>query len=236
MTSSGKSNTPRRRVAGERRRPRDAGSEPAVDQSAPDSAIAAVQTTAGTEAPSAEARTAEAPTAEVRAGERPSASGVRPGWIVAGLALLLATTALVMSLVMWRAAEDRRDLASNQAAAASSAGTMIEKMLGYNYRSFDQHTTEVSALLTGSFKKEFVRAATDVVKPLAVQNQAVVLAKASEVSVMSTSGQDTVKILAFVDQTTTSAKLERPQIDQNRVILTMSHVDGRWLVSKVEAF
>jgi len=241
LTSSGKSNTPRRRVAGERRRPRDAGSEPAVDQSAPDTAIAAVQTMAGTEAPSAEGRTAEAPTAEAptaeaRAGERPSASGARPGWIVAGLALLLATTALVMSLVMWRAAEDRRDLASNQAAAASSAGTMIEKMLGYNYRSFDQHTTEVSALLTGSFKKEFVRAATDVVKPLAVQNQAVVLAKASEVSVMSTSGQDTVKILAFVDQTTTSAKLERPQIDQNRVILTMSHVDGRWLVSKVEAF
>jgi hypothetical protein len=27
-----------------------------------------------------------------------------------------------------------------------------------------------------------------------------------------------------------------PQIDQNRVILTMSQVDGRWLISKVEAF
>jgi len=27
-----------------------------------------------------------------------------------------------------------------------------------------------------------------------------------------------------------------PRIDQNRVILTMSQVGGRWLVSKVEAF
>jgi hypothetical protein len=163
----------------------------------------------------------------------------RPSWLVAGSALVLATTALGTSLVLWHAAEDRRTLAGNQAAAASSARAIVEKMLGYDYKNFDRHTTEVSALLTGSFKQEFVHAATEVVKPLAVKNQAVVLAKASEVSVMSTpdlDGHVSVKILAFVDQTTTSAKLERPQIDQNRVILTMSQVDGRWLVSKVEAF
>ena len=163
----------------------------------------------------------------------------RPSWLVAGSALVLATTALGTSLVLWHVAEDRRTLADNQAAAASSARAIVEKMLGYDYKNFDQHTTEVSALLTGSFKQEFVHAATDVVKPLAVKNQAVVRAKASEVSVMSTpdlDGQDRFKILAFVDQTTTSAKLEHPQIDQNRVILTLSHVEGRWLVSKVEAF
>ena len=155
---------------------------------------------------------------------------------MAGAALLLASTALVTSSVLWRGAENQRTQASNGSAAASSARAIVEKMLGYDYRSFDQHTTEVSALLTGSFKNEFVQAATITVKPLAVQNQAVVLAKASEVSVMSTSDQASVKILAFVDQSTTSAKLERPQIDQNRVILTMSQVDGRWLVSKIEAF
>lgn len=127
-------------------------------------------------------------------------------------------------------------MARDQSAAVSSAGAIVVKMLGYDYKSFDRHTTEVSALLTGGFKKEFVRAATDLVKPLAVQNQAVIVAKVGAVSVMSTPSQDTVKILAFVDQTTTSAKLERPQIDQNRVILTMSQVRGRWLVSKVEAF
>jgi Mce-associated membrane protein len=166
-------------------------------------------------------------------------SGRRPGWLVAGSTLLLAVTALGTSLVLWHAADNRRALTGNQAAAASSARVIVEKMLGYDYKNFDRHTTEVSALLAGSFKQEFVHAATDVVKPLAVKNQAVVLANASEVSVMSSpdlDGQDKVKILAFVDQTTTSAKLERAQIDQNRVILTMSRVDGRWLVSKVEAF
>lgn len=85
------------------------------------------------------------------------------------------------SLVIWRAATDRRTLVGNQVAAASAARTTIEKMLGYDYQSFDQHTTQVNALLTGSFKNEFVKAATNVVKPLAVQNQAVVSASASEV-------------------------------------------------------
>ena len=83
---------------------------------------------------------------------------------------------------------------------------------------------------------EFVQAASTLVRPLAVQNQAVVVAKVSKASVMSTPGQGDIKILLFVDQRTTSAKLTRPQIDQNRVMLTMSAVDGRWLVSKIEAF
>jgi Mce-associated membrane protein len=154
----------------------------------------------------------------------------------AGLSLLVATAILATSLVMWKTADDRRTLASNQAAASSAASSTIEKMLGYDYKSFDRHTSEVSTLLTGPFRNEFIQAATKVVKPLAIQNQAVIAAKVSEVSVMSTPDQTHVKILVFVDQSTTSAKLQRPQIDQNRVILTMSQVGGRWLVSKIEAF
>lgn len=174
--------------------------------------------------------------AEAPANKRAAGFAFDPSWMFAGLALLLATAILATSLVMWKAADDRRTLASNRAAAASAASTIIEKMLGYDYKSFDQHTSEVSALLTGHFRNEFVQAATHVVKPLAVQNQAVIQAKVSQVSVMSTPGQADVKILLFVDQRTTSAKLASPQIDQNRVILTMSQTDGRWLVSKVEAF
>jgi len=154
----------------------------------------------------------------------------------AGLSLLLATAILVTSMVIWKAGDERRTLASSQVAASSAASSIIEKLLGYDYRTFDRHTNEVSALLTGRFRNEFVQAATTVVKPLAVQNQAVVLARVSKASVMSTPDQADVKILLFVDQSTTSAKLERPQVDQNRVILTMSQVEGRWLVSNLEAF
>jgi len=154
----------------------------------------------------------------------------------AGLSLLLATALLVTSMVMWRAADERRALASSRVAASSAATTIVQKLLGYNFKTFDQHTNQVSVLLTGHLRNEFVQAATTVVKPLAVQNQAVVLATVSKASVMSTPNQADVKILLFVDQSTTSAKLQHPQIDQNRVILTMSKVAGRWLVAKIEAF
>jgi Mce-associated membrane protein len=177
-----------------------------------------------------------APRADTPAKWRAAAFAWSPSALFAGLALLLATAVLATSLGMWKAADERRTLASNAAAASSAASIIIEKMLGYDYRTFDQHTSQVSALLTGHFRSEFVQAATQVVKPLAVQNQAVIQAKVSEVSVMSTPGQADVKVLLFVDQRTTSAKLASPQIDQNRVMLTMSHTDGRWLVSKVEAF
>ena len=143
---------------------------------------------------------------------------------------------MVTSLVIWRAAEHRRVLAGNQVVAASAGRAITAKMLGYSYKSFDQHTAEVSALLTGSFRNKSVKAAITVVKPLAIENQAVVVANVSEVSVMSPGDHPGVRILAFVDQQTTSAKLIRAQVDQNRVILTMSEVDGRWLVSQVEAF
>ena len=214
MTSSANPNPARRRVAGERGRPRTVGSEAVGETSVPPTTLPV----------------------QVRDSKGAGSPTWRSSWLVAGLALLLAIAALVTSLVLWQAAENRRTLADNQTAAASAAGAIAQKLLGYDYKSFDQHTAEVSALLTGGFQGEFVKAATNQIKPLAVANQVVVVAKASEVSVMNTPDQATVKILAFVDQTTTSAKLERPQIDQNRVILTMSQVDGRWLVSKIEAF
>jgi len=180
-------------------------------------------------------------TGRIRAASEPARQAVvgfarRPGWLAAGLALVLATGVMVTSLVIWRAGEHRRVLAESQTAAASAGRAITEKMLGYSYKTFDQHTAEVSTLLTGSFRSEFVKAATTVVKPLAVENQAVVVAKVSKVSVMSPGDHPDVRILAFVDQQTTSTKLKRAQIDQNRVILTMSEVDGRWLVSRVEAF
>jgi Mce-associated membrane protein len=155
--------------------------------------------------------------------------------LLAWVGLALSLVALAVSLLLWvesgRAA-DRRD---GTRAATAAARTAVETMLSYDYKTFDQHTAEVDKLLTGSFRTEFDNGTRQSVRPLAVANQAVVQARASEVGVMSAS-DNTVRVLAFVNQATTSAKLDRPQVDQNRVILTMSRVDGRWLVSKVEAF
>lgn len=193
-------------------------------------------TKAAPPASSAAAEPAE-PTAaeEDPTGVRPTRVALWHRWPVAFGVLALGLVALVLAAVVWVQGAQRADAARSEAAATAAARTAVETMLSYDYKTFDQHTAAVEKLLTGSFRSQFAAAAGQSVKPLAVQNQAVVQAKASEVGVMS-SGDGTVRVLAFVDQTTTSARLSRPQLDQNRVILTMTHVGDRWLVSRVEAF
>ena len=183
-------------------------------------------------APSTAPSTAEAGGTGTPADRRPAPHWARPA---AWGALALALVALVVSLLLWVEAGRAADRRDGTRAATAAARNAVESMLSYDYKTFDQHTKAVDALLTGSFRAEFDKGTTESVKPLAVQNQAVVQARASEVGVMSAS-DNTVRVLAFVNQSTTSAKLDRPQVDQNRVILTMTKVDGRWLVSKVEAF
>ena len=248
MTSS--ANRPsRRKVAGERSRQRS--TVPARDEAAIPAATATPPGPAGAvAAPPAVSLEKQAP-----AGERPDAPRVippraapaaehapspgdpAPGWArpAAWGALALSLVVLAVSLLLWVESSRAADRRQGTRAATAAARTAVESMLSYDYKTFDEHTKTVDSLLTGSFQAEFDKGTTESVKPLAVQNQAVVQARAGEVGVMSAS-DNTVRVLAFVNQTTTSAKLDRPQVDQNRVILTMSKVEGRWLVSKVEAF
>ena len=248
MTSSANRPT-RRKVAGERSRQRTvAPAAPVVDDptvdSTPPTAPAGPRTPPETPtAASATEGQAAAPPARVippRAA-KPEVATAPPreasprARLLAWAGLGLSLVALAVSLLLWvesGRATDRRD---GTRAATAAARTAVETMLSYDYKTFDQHTAQVDALLTGAFRTEFDNGTRQSVKPLAVANQAVVQARASEVGVMSAS-DNTVRVLAFVNQATTSAKLDRPQVDQNRVILTMSRVDGRWLVSKVEAF
>jgi Mce-associated membrane protein len=47
--------------------------------------------------------------------------------------------------------------------------------------------------------------------------------------------ENKVVVLLFVNQTTTSTRLDAPRTDLNRVRLTMTRVGGGWKVSKVAA-
>ena len=258
MTSSANRPT-RRKVAGERGRQRSTAptreevvlpagvpTRPAATPASPDTSAATPTTSSDTPVAAASPSTPAPDASPARARVIPprDAAPVKetdrrpaPGWArpAAWGALALALVALVVSLLLWVEAGRAADRSNGTRAATSAARTAVESMLSYDYKTFDEHTKAVDALLTGSFRAEFDKGTTESVKPLAVQNQAVVQARAGEVGVMSAS-DNTVRVLAFVNQSTTSAKLDRPQVDQNRVILTMSKVEGRWLVSKVEAF
>jgi Mce-associated membrane protein len=160
------------------------------------------------------------------------ASG-RRRWVAPVVALVAVLA--VLGTVVGVGLRDPGAQARTDRAAASQARTSIEQMLSYNYKTIDAQAAQIEGLLTGSFKGEFSTAMDKDIKPLAVKNQTVVQARVSDIGVMSSS-PTTVKVLAFVNQARVGTDQVDPVVDQNRVIATMSRVDGRWLISKVEAF
>jgi Mce-associated membrane protein len=150
----------------------------------------------------------------------------------------LAALAVVLVLLGAVAGVSLRDPGAQSRtdrAAASQARTSIEQMLSYNYKTIDAQAAQIEGLLTGPFKGEFRAAMAKDIKPLAVKNQTVVQARVSDIGVMSSS-ENTVKVLAFVNQARIGTDQKQPVVDQNRVIATLSKVGDRWLISTVQAF
>ncbi|EWT05014.1 hypothetical protein N864_04620, partial [Intrasporangium chromatireducens Q5-1] len=163
----------------------------------------------------------------------PTRRRVWPAALAAAVALVLLVGTLVVSLQPAMRDTDR-------AAAVDSARTTLESLLSYSGATFDAHVAEVTPRLAAPFKDQFSKVAATDIKPMAVKNGATVQAKVYDAGVMDTSGDggdgSTVRIMAFVNQATTTAKEPTPAIDQNRVIVTMKRVGDRWLVSDLAAF
>ncbi|WP_374970321.1 hypothetical protein [Terrabacter sp. BE26] len=156
-----------------------------------------------------------------------------PAIVAAVLATALLGAALVYAL---------RPTVSdaNRTAAVSSARTTLESLLSYSGSSFDKHVEEVLPQLTSPFKDQFTKVAATDIKPMAVKNAATVQAKVYEAGVMDASGDGgegtTVRVMAFVNQATTTKAQPAPAIDQNRVIATMRKTGDRWLLSDLAAY
>jgi Mce-associated membrane protein len=157
-----------------------------------------------------------------------------PGWVRTGLvALLVAALAVGGVLLVQQRDHDARQRAAEQALAA--AQTAVVAVLSYDYRHLDADFAAAEALTAQPFTAEYQRTTAKAVRPVAVKNSAVVKASLSAAGVVRATA-DRVVVLAFVNQTTSSSRLQRPQVDQNRVELTMvRHDDGRWLVAGVRA-
>ena len=158
---------------------------------------------------------------------------VWPAATAAGLALGLLTATLVIALRPALSDADR-------SAAVGSARTTLESLLSYSGASFDAHVAQVTPQLAAPFRDQFAKVAAADIEPMAVENGATVQAKVFEAGVMDASGLGgegtTVRVLAFVNQATTTKAKPGPTIDQNRVVATMRKVGERWLLSDLSAF
>ena len=157
-------------------------------------------------------------------------SGTR---LLAGLLALTLSALTAFGLVAYRVRSDQRvETARDQAMAA--AHDHAQTILSYDYRHLDADFAAARATLTGKFASDYKVTTTTLVRPGAEQYHVVVKAEVAAQSVVSATA-DQVVVLLFVNQTTTSTRLDGPKVDLNRVRLTLVKTGGSWLVSKVVA-
>lgn len=155
-----------------------------------------------------------------------------PLLLVAGVVVVVLVATAVLLGVRARA-EDRLEQARAAALAAAEAHAVA--ILSYDHRRLDRDFARARRLLTGPFARDYARTTEKVVRPTAEQVKAVVTADVATAAVVRSPSADRVVVLLFVNQTTTSTRLDGPKIDLNRVRMTMSRVDGAWRVSAVDA-
>jgi Mce-associated membrane protein len=154
-----------------------------------------------------------------------------PGWVLGALAALLVVVLVGVGLLL-RADRQARAVDEARGEAVRAARTAATAILSYDYRHLDADFAKGRALTTSPFAQQYAKTTADAVQKVATDTKASVVAEVAAVGVEQASEHRVVVVL-FVNQTTTSTRLERPQVDQNRVEMTMVERDGRWLVSQV---
>ncbi len=238
---------PRRRVAGERARAR-LQAPPAAEQHAPEQPPQEQPVTAQQAAsepavdPSPEPwpePTPSEPPDPARADTGPAEAPRWPLVVGAVLALVLLVAAGTAGVLAYRLQQADPNnppdgLASTRSGAVAAARAHAQQILSYDHRTLDADFARAEKALTGTFKAEYAKTTDTVVRPSAQQYKVVVKAEVTAASVVRAS-EDRVVVLLYVDQTTTSTRLDGPKVDLNRVRMTLVEDDGNWLVSELAA-
>ena len=158
----------------------------------------------------------------------------RPGGLLplVAVAVVVALAVTAALLVVRVRAEGRAEAARGDAVAAAEEAAVA--LLSYDHRHLGRDFRAARDVLTGSFAADYAQTTRKVVRPTAREVKAVVTADVVASSVVRAEG-DRVVVLLFVDQTTTSTRLDGPKVDLDRVRMTMSRADGRWLVGGLDA-
>ena len=144
------------------------------------------------------------------------------------LALLAGTAFLGYRLRQEQLTSQARD----EATAASRDAARL--LFSYDHATLDEDFAKGLAVTTGDFTESYRKTTTEVVKPVALQYKAVVVADVVESAVIEAEPHE-VTTLVFLNQGTTSTRVTGQQVDQSRVRMRLVEKDGRWLVSEVTA-
>ena len=113
----------------------------------------------------------------------------------------------------------------------TAARQRTERLLSYDYRTFDQTVRQIHEISTAKFRAEFDRSLANL-RPQVQRSHAAVKATALDAGIKSRSA-DRAEVLVFVDQNTTSTSNPGGRVDRNRVLLVLRPAQGGWLIDEI---
>jgi Mce-associated membrane protein len=117
--------------------------------------------------------------------------------------------------------------------SAASAGTVA--MLSYSSDTLDQDFAGAKSHLGGDFLSYYDNFTQTIIAPAAKQKSLKTTARVVTAAVSELHGNSAV-VLLFVNQTTTSRENPKPAVATSSVLVNMTRVDGKWLITKFNPF
>ncbi|MDT5339236.1 MAG: Mce-associated rane protein [Mycobacterium sp.] len=154
-----------------------------------------------------------------------------------GIAVLVMLAVASVALATWMyvlqyRSDQQIDPAAEKAVlTAATEGSVA--LLSYSPDSIDRDLATANSHLTGEFLTYYRQFTDEIVRPAAKQKSiksSATIARAA-ISEMHT---DSAVVLLFVNQTSTSSDRPEPSLLASSVLVTLTNVDGNWLIAKFE--
>jgi Mce-associated membrane protein len=123
------------------------------------------------------------------------------------------------------------DAAARRAIQAASDGAVAA--LSYSPESMDQDFARARSHLTGDFLAYYDKFTKEFVIPMVQQKQLRQTATVARAAVSELEANSAV-VLVFIDETTTGKDKPQPLITPSSVRITLTKVNGSWLISKLD--
>jgi Mce-associated membrane protein len=147
--------------------------------------------------------------------------------IVSVIAVALAVALILTTISL----SNKNSLEGERASALSSARTYAAEMAGYTYQNLSHDFGVVESNSTPSFKHSFLLSSS-ALKSTLVKYHASAAANVVSAGIVSSTAT-TATILLLVDQTVKNTVEKNTTTDRNQLLMTMSYVKGKWLISNV---
>ncbi|MCV7031761.1 hypothetical protein [Mycobacterium sherrisii] len=152
---------------------------------------------------------------------------------IVATAFVVAAVAAAIGIyaVVYRPDQRVGDATAHRAIQDASDGAVA--VLSYSYEHLHRDFATAKSHLTGDFLAYYTKFTDDVLGPTAQQGQLTTTAKVVRAAV-SNLHPDSAVVLVFVDQTTTSTQKKDPATNKSAVVVTLTKVDGSWLIAKFD--